>query len=167
MREQEWMHSRGAAPEQIDAGRCLVSGAERDGLLAVCTVLYAPQMWEDSAELLEREFDQYRMECVFQNGEILMQLSVVDGREENVVVCAEESLYLPIRIDGSEGFVIKYNVGENLRAPVTKGQRLGSVTVSIGSQSWEVGLVSGSNCAENTFLSNVKRVLNAYLRRAE
>lgn len=149
------------------AGRCLVSGAERGGMLAVCTVLYAPQMWEDSARLLEEVFDNYRMECVFEQDEILMQLPVADGRSQNVTVRAAQALNLPIRIDGSEGFVIKYNLEKNLRAPVIKGQSLGSVTVSLGEQSWTVGLVSGEACAQNTVQSNLKRVLNAFLRRME
>ncbi len=41
------------------AGRCLVSAAERDGMILVCTVLNSPSMYERSAALLNDAFDAY------------------------------------------------------------------------------------------------------------
>lgn len=43
------------------AGRCLVSGAQRDGMTLVCVVLNSPQMFERSAELLDCAFGEYRL----------------------------------------------------------------------------------------------------------
>lgn len=42
------------------AGRCLVSAAERDGLTLICTVLNSPNMFERSKELLDGAFERYR-----------------------------------------------------------------------------------------------------------
>ena len=41
------------------AGRCLVTAAERRGMTLVCTVLNSPQMYERSAQLLEDAFNAY------------------------------------------------------------------------------------------------------------
>lgn len=43
------------------AGRCLVSGAQRDGMTLVCVVLNSPQMFERSKELLDSAFGAYRL----------------------------------------------------------------------------------------------------------
>ncbi len=40
----------------VEAGRCLVSGACKEGHQLVCVVLYSPQMYERSQELLECAF---------------------------------------------------------------------------------------------------------------
>lgn len=44
-----------------EAGRCLVSSAEKDGMRLVCVVLSSPQMYERSAELLDECFHRFRM----------------------------------------------------------------------------------------------------------
>lgn len=44
-----------------EAGRCLVTSAERDGMKVVSVVLNSPQMYERSAELLDCAFTNYRM----------------------------------------------------------------------------------------------------------
>ena len=42
-----------------DSGRCLVSGALREGMQLVCVVLNEPNMWSKSAELLNAAFEKY------------------------------------------------------------------------------------------------------------
>ncbi len=49
----------------VNAGRCLVTSAERNGMKLVSVVLNSPQMYERTAELLDDCFDRYRMEMLF------------------------------------------------------------------------------------------------------
>ncbi len=44
-----------------NAGRCLVTSVERDGLEFVSVVINSPQMWERTKELLDFSFDKYTM----------------------------------------------------------------------------------------------------------
>lgn len=43
------------------SGRCLVTGATREGMTLVCVVLNSPQMYERSEELLENAFKSYHI----------------------------------------------------------------------------------------------------------
>ncbi|MDE7296556.1 MAG: D-alanyl-D-alanine carboxypeptidase, partial [Clostridia bacterium] len=54
----------------VRAGRCLVTGAERNGMQLVCVVLDSPQMYERTAELLDNAFAAYSMKelCSAQTG---------------------------------------------------------------------------------------------------
>ena len=45
----------------MQAGRCLVSAAERAGMTLVCVVLDCPPMYDRSAELLDRAFADYML----------------------------------------------------------------------------------------------------------
>ena len=45
----------------LNAGRCLVTSAQRGKMKLVSVVLNSPQMYERSAELLDRAFETYRM----------------------------------------------------------------------------------------------------------
>ena len=43
-----------------DAGKCLVSSAERDGTQLICVVLDSYNIWVDSMNLLDRAFEQFK-----------------------------------------------------------------------------------------------------------
>lgn len=55
----------------LDAGRCLVTAAERDGMRPVCVVLNSPQMYERSAELLDGAFSDYEMVALCRENELV------------------------------------------------------------------------------------------------
>lgn len=52
-----------------EAGRCLVSSANRKDMSLVCVVLNSPMMYERSAELLEDAFATYTMQTLIRKGE--------------------------------------------------------------------------------------------------
>ena len=54
----------------LSAGRCLVTAAERNGMRLVCVVLDSPQMYERTAELLNRAFEQYTLTELCAEGQI-------------------------------------------------------------------------------------------------
>lgn len=45
----------------LNAGRCLVTSAERNGMKLVSVVLNSPQMYERTSEILDNAFSQFRM----------------------------------------------------------------------------------------------------------
>ncbi len=45
----------------VNAGRCLVTSAEREGMRLVCVVLGCPEMYERTAELLDGAYEAYSM----------------------------------------------------------------------------------------------------------
>lgn len=49
----------------VRAGRCLVTGALRGDMQLVCVVLYSPEMYERSAELLDEAFKNYSMQKLY------------------------------------------------------------------------------------------------------
>ncbi|MBQ8430359.1 MAG: D-alanyl-D-alanine carboxypeptidase, partial [Clostridia bacterium] len=53
------------------AGRCLVSAVERNGMTLVCVVLNCGPMFEDSATLLNRGFDEYDWTMVVDKDKVI------------------------------------------------------------------------------------------------
>ncbi len=60
-----------------EAGRCLVSAAQREGMTLVCTVLNCVPMYERSSTLLEDAFKSYSYRSILQKDEIF---SVGEGK---------------------------------------------------------------------------------------
>lgn len=77
----------------VNAGRCLVSSAQRDNMSVVCVVLNCPDMYERSGKLLDYCFNNYKLlnlstEKVFKCGKLLCKLkdnsAVVVKRDGNI-----------------------------------------------------------------------------------
>ena len=53
------------------AGRCLVSAAERNGMRVICTVLNCADMYNRSVSLLNDAFEKYQNKTILQKGTVL------------------------------------------------------------------------------------------------
>ena len=66
-----------------EAGRCLVSAMERDGMTLACVVLNCPMMYERSFQLLDDAFKSYRKETLLSPEDVLSMESegkIIQGR---------------------------------------------------------------------------------------
>jgi D-alanyl-D-alanine carboxypeptidase (penicillin-binding protein 5/6) len=74
------------------AGRCLVSAAERNGMTLVCTVLNCPSMFERSAKLLDDAFSAYERLLIL-GADTPVPLRV---GEKTLMGVTKEDLYYPL-----------------------------------------------------------------------
>ncbi len=87
----------------VQAGRCLVTSAERGGMTLVCAVLDSPEMYERSAELLEAAFSRYSMKELVKEGQIFdgcaakrgFSYPLAEEEGEKIVFRAEKLSPLP------------------------------------------------------------------------
>lgn len=75
-----------------EAGRCLVSAAEREGLRLVCTVLNRSDTYERSKKLLDDAFSSYYKATLLKEGEVFQ----IPNGEKNVQGVIKESFSYPL-----------------------------------------------------------------------
>lgn len=75
-----------------EAGRCLVSAANRKGMTLICTVLNCPQMYERSSELLDDAFQSYQMKKILNKEDRFL---VEDGNRK-IHACIKEEFSYPL-----------------------------------------------------------------------
>ncbi len=75
-----------------EAGRCLVSAAERNGLRLVCTVLNRSDMYERSKKLLDDAFSSYQRVTIVEDGEVFQ----VQEGEKSIQGVAKKSFAYPL-----------------------------------------------------------------------
>lgn len=114
-----------------DAGRCLVSACERDGMRVVCVVLNCRPMFEESASLLERAFKEYSLVDLTKLYTLPTQIEVRDGREENIMIEGRGNYFYPLKEEEKEGVTFQINLPESLLAPIEKGQEIGEVKIFV------------------------------------
>ena len=116
------------------AGYCLSASAQRDGMELIAVVMGSATSKERFAackSLLDRGFTQYAVVKPQLPEEMLVQVKL--GKQATVAAIGEN---MPILVDKGQKNAVttEYTLEENISAPVSKGQRLGTATVKIGEQ---------------------------------
>lgn len=150
------------------AGRCLVSSAEKDGVVLVAVTLSAPDDWTDHINLYKYGFssvaslskDEYRCES---------KVKVVGSNLSEIAVSSfdEGSLVVP---KGELKNVKKEILMPNfVYAPIEKGQVLGKVIYTLnGKEIASSSLTANDNCyykeREKSFWDNLKEFIGGIFR---
>ena len=104
------------------SGRCLVSAAERDGMLLIAVTLDAPDDWRDHTAMLDFGFSLYegRIPCT----EYTTRLPLLCGTKDSVSLSIAEPLSFVMRKNEAP-IEVQPEVNRFVIAPVEKGQALG------------------------------------------
>jgi len=78
------------------SGRCLVSAAERDGVRLISVTLDAPDDWRDHTAMLDYGFETYESLLLCDSGELVINHSVIGGRENYTVVSNKDALRITL-----------------------------------------------------------------------
>ena len=136
------------------AGHCLSASAQREGLELVAVVLHcssSPDRFQSAKALLDYGFANYALVPV-QEGEALAPVPVVLGEAGTVqpVASGEEQLLIDKSLRQSVTRTVELQ--PNVEAPVTQGQRLGTLTIQANGQVLaEVPLVAQEAVARLTW----------------
>ena len=117
-----------------DAGRTLVTCAERGGMRLIAVTLHDGSDWADHAALYDYGFSAYALSSGAKKGEVYGSVSV-DGQSVSAV--AAESFCYPV--SESESLSVRAELPQTVSAPVRKGQTFGTLVISCGET--EVGRV--------------------------
>ena len=111
------------------AGRCLVTAAKRDGKTLICTTLSAPNDWSDHKSLFEYGFSLYSMRTLAEPGEISIEIPVVGGTLDSIIVCNLSGLSLSLREE--ERVNVFVELPSFVYAPVLAEQSIGEAVFFI------------------------------------
>jgi D-alanyl-D-alanine carboxypeptidase/D-alanyl-D-alanine carboxypeptidase (penicillin-binding protein 5/6) len=124
-----------------NAGRCLVSAAEKDGVTLICVTLDCPNDWKIHEELLERGFGMVSVEDLSRAAPSV-SVPVTGGVKPSVRAVFQGPAPVPIPVGASD---IEYRAvtGPFVYAPVLKGQYLGEVAIIVdGTQVFRLTLTA-------------------------
>jgi len=110
------------------AGRCLVSGAKRDGIQLIAVVLDSEFMWTDSIRLLDYGFSEVFPYTVVKQGDILKTVRVRDGKTDKVTLASADDVVVAASPGEQDKFTTVMEI-DKVKAPVYPGQKLGRIKV--------------------------------------
>lgn len=111
------------------SGRCLVSCAERDGVMLVAVTLNAPNDWQDHKKMLDYGFERLVNVKLADRGDYVFKLDVVNGTKDYVLATNTEPLDITLFKDNLNiSARLEYN--RLLPAPISIGDYLGRIVFS-------------------------------------
>jgi len=145
--------------QTLKAGCCLVAAAKKGEttILTVCLQSNNPfERFADAIELLDLGFSSFKTVSPMAGGQELGSVKVKKGSVKTVTVVAKEDIFATLKASEAND-VIKTEVtlDEKVKAPVEKGQKLGTVTVfKAGEVIKTYDAVAKEDVPEGGFLSN-------------
>ena len=144
------------------AGRCLVFGAERDGLEVVGVVLNCPNWFGEAAKVMDYGFANYRYVLMLKDGELVRPVPVTGGEKKEVSVRVDGDLAAPVA--GDQWPQMEFDLPDALAAGVREGQVVGTARLLLnGRVLVERPLVAASEVSPRTFRSGIGRILDQWL----
>lgn len=110
-----------------EAGRCLVSAAERGDMKLICVVLNCGPMWEVSKQKMDACFDRYEFRKILSAGQLDRSIAVTGGVAERAGVYLKEDITLLVE-KGAE-IEAEIDLPESLPAPLMRDQVVGEVRI--------------------------------------
>lgn len=143
------------------AGKCLVASAFKDNMQLISVVLKSKDIWEDSTNLLDHAFDNYKPYLIVDKNKYLRSISVIEGVKERVKVYSEDKIIIPIKDSEKEKVKVKISLPEKLIAPINKNQVIGTIDVFID----DAKIKSSKIIAlENIEQKNTKEILEKLIK---
>ena len=120
-----------------EAGYCLVSSAVRDGMRLITVVLgtdSADARAVESSKLLTYGFRFFETHQLFTANQVLGNTHVWSGKVDSVDVGIRDAMLVTIPRGQADQLQTTLVLQEDLKAPITAGQVLGSAKVMLGEQ---------------------------------
>jgi len=109
------------------AGRCLVFGAEREGMEVIGVVLGCPDWFNEAARIMDEGFRNYEYLTLLENGESIRRIAVTQSDEASVEAVLEKELAAVVPKGGWPE--IEIDLPTQLSGGVQKGQVLGEASL--------------------------------------
>ncbi len=128
-------------------GRCLVSAAERDGLMLIAVTLNAPDDWNDHTKMLDLGFENYESLLIADEGAFTYPMPICGGVEDTLTLTNTKQLRLTVpkergNLDCKVEMAYRFEI-----APAYKGREIGKLTYSYNGRSCSSPLVSAEDIA--------------------
>lgn len=120
-----------------EAGYCLVSSAERDGMRLIAVIMGTRSeeaRATESQKLLAYGFRYYQTLKLYTAGDTLQTSPVWSGKSDEVSLGLQNDIYVTIPRGAQSQLVAVKSVEEVIQAPISEGQEMGTLNVKLGDE---------------------------------
>ena len=115
-----------------EAGRCLVSAIERNGMTLICVVLNCGPMFQESVELLNECSKNYKLYDLTEFYDYDKRVEVIKGARKYARVGTKQHFMFPLTEKELNSLTFVYDIKKIVDAPMKKGSEVGQVKTFLG-----------------------------------
>lgn len=152
------------------AGDCVVASAKNDGIEYIAVILKAgyntetwlKQKFIDSVTLFDYAFENYTTKPLRMQGEIFDNVKVSGATKDTRMldIVLEDNIDAFISVSELDNnFESTINLREDLKAPISKGEILGTITYNVNDIVYSSNLIAGSDVEKSNFWPIVFKIL--------
>lgn len=119
------------------AGFCLITSGVQHGTRLLSVVMGTPTDMaraNESQALLSYGFRFFQSAQIYKGGEVISQQRAWKGVEKNIALGVAKDFYVTIPRAAYPDLKVGLSINSDIEAPITKGQALGEITVSLKGQ---------------------------------
>lgn len=144
------------------AGRCLVFGAERDGIRVIGVVLNCSDWFDEAARLMNTAFDRFESVTLLSDGEYIRTLPVLHSGDTSIRVIASEAL-TGVVPKGTKA-TVEIDLPDTLDAPVYQGEVIGAARlVCQGEVIGQTPLIAGESVLRDDYGTRMQMYFQNWL----
>lgn len=151
------------------AGYCLVASSERDGMRLISVVMGTQSddaRQRESQKLLSYGFRYFLTHKLYEQEAEVTTTSVWKGKQDSLALGVAEPVYLTVPRGSENDLIATATVNQAIEAPVTLGQTLGSVEVTLdGEVLLQAPLIALNDIKQAGWLSRVKDSMVLLVRK--
>ncbi|MBO4848731.1 MAG: D-alanyl-D-alanine carboxypeptidase [Clostridia bacterium] len=111
------------------AGRCLVFGAERDGMTVIGALLNCRPMFETAVELMDGAFESWEKRTLVSRDQQIGGVFIENGTESILEVRAKDSIIDVAQSGAEHAYTTSALIRDGLAAPISRGEVVGELSV--------------------------------------
>ena len=143
------------------AGRCLVSAAERDGFRLVSVVFNCGPMFEESANLINNVYKNYRLAPILEPYSYVNSVDVSNAENVKVKLYTKNGFYYPLSESEFANLNYAYTLPEELEAPIEKDIEVGKLELYLGKKLlFSENIYTMEEVKATNFKDKVKEILD-------
>lgn len=153
------------------AGHCFAGAAEREETLLISVVLGSgwgsggkEQKWKDTKALMDYGFDMFDPYEAMKEGDVFEDVKVTDSPSETAEVILAEGYTALFSEEEKESLRMEVNIPVKVKAPVQKGQKLGTASLFLGEEKlFETDLLAKEDIRTFSFSERLYRMAEMWL----
>ena len=155
------------------ARNCIVASAQRDGLEFIVVILGAvqneqgiSQRYSDCKNLFEFAFENYTTKKIKEKDSILKEVEIKnatkDTRSLSLVLTSEINVLID-KQDLNKNILPEIILNENLEAPITKGETVGSIKYIVENVEYTSELIAGNAVKKESVFALIFKIFLVFL----
>lgn len=151
------------------AGNCLIASANKDGLELLTVVLGAEQTADglssrylDTIDLFEYGYDNYVLKEVVNTGGVVQTIKISNATRDtqNLEAAAANSISVLVKkSDQDNALLPEVTLNDDLKAPIKKGDIIGSVKYTVDGIEYSEDLIANSDVKKSHLYINILIIL--------